>query len=82
MGMGAVTGSNGVYGPYRFVHRDGCGETAFYYSHMPEAHEMILSSCATMPDGKKPIAHTKVRCGSCGEVIKEVGLLRNFIEPV
>lgn len=67
---------------YRMVHRNGCGETAFYYDHLPAKHAVISSESATLLDGSRPSKFDGIICGSCGAWMQLGDMEIAFIEAV
>lgn len=42
-----------------------CDEPAFYLDNRPEQGKPLDAATVTFPDGSKPDARTKIRCGNC-----------------
>jgi hypothetical protein len=51
---------------YRYLHK--CGNTLFFYDHMPEPGEVVKASHAVMPDGSNAVDGEPIRC-PCGEMV-------------
>jgi len=51
-----------------------CGNTAFYYRHLPVPGEIIEASKALLVDGTKPVRQEPMICGGCKQQIDIIDL--------
>lgn len=65
---------------YALIHKLGCGDVAFYGTHIPVVGERSDPSGYCWPDGSSIVSGEQVRCGSCGEILTsgDLDLDNNF----
>jgi len=56
----------------RVIHKK-CGKIAFYFIKEVHYGEIMMASNVRSLDGEVPDIHSKIICGSCGELIANPG---------
>ncbi len=50
---------------YRLVHKDGCGQVAFYFFSKPETGQIIKNTDVLLPNGNHPNVGERIICWNC-----------------